>query len=118
MQVIVEAKNMQVTQALRSFVEQHARKLNKVAHKVKAVRVYLETIPKKTNDPHANEVTFMVEVPGKGIRVKKHAADMYEAVVDAAHSAVRKVRKTMERRADRRRLRDSHALALRDAVFS
>ena len=118
MQVIVEAKNMTVTQALRTFIEEHARKLEKVAHKIGAVRVYLETVPKKSNDPFANEVTFTVEVPGKGITVKKHAADMYEAIVDAAHGAVRKVRKKMERRADRRRLRTAQGVALRDAVFS
>lgn len=109
MQVIVEAKNMNVTQALRNFIEEHAQKIEKVAHKITAVRVFLETIPKKNNDPQANQVTFLVEVPGKDVTVRKRAVDMYTAVVGAAHSSVRRVRKEMEKRQDKSRLKGALA---------
>ena len=104
MQVIVEAKNMTVTEALRAHVERHAQKLARVAQKVEAVRVFLETNPKKTNDPTANTATFTVEVPGKNVTVSKHAVDMYQAVIDAAHSAVRHVRKQVEKRVTKQRV--------------
>ena len=109
MQVIVEAKNMTVTQAMREFIEEHAQKIQKVAHKIQAVRVFLETIPKKSNDPQANKVTFVVEVPGKDVTVRKKAVDMYAAIVDAAHGSVRKVRKLMEKRQDKTRFKSPAA---------
>lgn len=98
MTVLVEAKNMEVTEALRQHVFQQAQRLTRLGKKIVSVRVFLETIPKKSNDPHANRVTFKVQVPGKDVVVIKQAVDMYEAIVEAAHSAFRQVRKFAERR--------------------
>jgi ribosomal subunit interface protein len=89
---------MEVTEALRNHVTKHAEKLSRIGKKVIAVRVFLETVAKKSNDPHANHVTFRVMVPGKDVVVQKKAVDMYEAVVQAAHAAIRHVRKVAERR--------------------
>lgn len=98
MTVLVESKNMEVTEALRNHVTKHAEKLSKIGKRVLGVRVFLETVAKKNNDPHANHATFKVMVPGKDIVVHKQAVDMYEAVVQAAHGAIRHVRKLAEKR--------------------
>jgi len=98
MTVLVEAKNMEVTQALRRHVFQQAQRLTRLGKKIVGISVFLETIPKKSNDPHANKVTFKVRVPGKDVVVMKQAVDMYQAIVEAAHGAFRQVRKLAERR--------------------
>ncbi|MBP7774643.1 ribosome-associated translation inhibitor RaiA [Candidatus Woesebacteria bacterium] len=98
MQVIVEAKSLTVTEALRLHVEKQAQKLLKLEKKITAVRVFLETVAKKRNDPAANTATFHVEIPGKDVTVTKHAVDMYEAVIAAADGAVKQVQKVMEKR--------------------
>ncbi len=97
MTVLVESKQVKVTKALREFATKQANKLNKLGKKISKVTVYLETITKKSNDPQANKVTFTLEVPGKNVVVRKHAVDMYVAIVDAAHAAVRQLRKKVER---------------------
>lgn len=98
MTVIVESKKMRVTQAIRLFAQDHARKLSKLGKSVSQVRIYLENIAKKKMDKHANSVTYLISVPGKDIVVKKSAADMYQAIVDATQGAMRKLRKVSERR--------------------
>lgn len=98
MTVLVEAKNMEVTDAMRQHISKQADKLSKIGKKIISVRVFLETVAKKSNDPHGNKVTFRVMVPGKDIVVCKQAVDMYEAVVQAAHASLRHVRKFAERR--------------------
>lgn len=98
MTVLVEAKNLKVTDALRSHVTKQASKLQKIGKTIVAVRVFLETVAKKSNDPHANKVTFKVSIPGKDVIVIKEAVDMYEAIIQAARGALRQVRKTAERR--------------------
>jgi len=98
MKVLVEAKNLVVTPALRKHVEAQSTKLARMGKKILEVRVFLETIAKKSNDPHANKVTFSISMPGKDVVVRKQAVDMYEAIIDGAKAAVRKVRKEAERR--------------------
>lgn len=94
---------MKVTQAIRLFAEKQAAKLMKVADNISQVRIHLETVSKKKSDQFSNLVTYHVAVPGKDVVVKKHAVDMYEAIVDATRGAVRKLRKTQEKRMTKRR---------------
>lgn len=104
MQVIVESKNLTITEALRLHVVKQAQKLEKLKKRITRVRVHLETIAKKSNDPKANGVTFHIELPGKDLTIQKHAVDMYEAIVQAAEGAVRHVRKVAEKRITKARL--------------
>ncbi len=97
MQVIVEGKNVLVTEALRLHAEKQAQKLGKVSHLISVVRVYLETVAKKHNDPSANTATFHIEMPGKDATITKKAVDMYEAIISAAEGAVRQVQKAVEK---------------------
>jgi ribosomal subunit interface protein len=98
MTVIVESKQLRITQALRDFIERQSLKISKLGRHVFRIRVHLETIGKKNNDPQANSVTYHVEVPGKDIVVQRRAVDMYEAVVDATKAALRHLRKMKEKR--------------------
>jgi len=103
MTVLVEAKNIEVTSALRMHVQRQAKKLSKIGDRITSVRVFLETIPKKNNDPHANKVTFQVGIPGRDVVVIKQGVDIYEAIVQAARGAFRKVRKNFEKRTTKAR---------------
>lgn len=103
MTVIVESKQMKVTKSLRQHVESQAKKLFKLSKKVLGVRVYLETVRKKSNDTMANIVTYTVQLPGTVLVVKKTGVGMYEAIVDATKGAVRQVRKRYERQRDSKR---------------
>jgi len=103
MTVIVESKKMKVTEAIRMFAQKQAQKLTKISAGVSEVRIYLESVTKKKSDERANMVTYCVSVPGKDIVVKKHAVDMYAAIVDATKGAVRKLRKSHEKRTSLKR---------------
>lgn len=98
MTVIVESKKMKLTQAIRIFAQDQAEKLKKLEKGVSEVRIYLESVAKKKSDIYSNIVTYRVSIPGKDIVVKKHAVDMYAAIVDATEGAVRKLRKVSEKR--------------------
>lgn len=98
MTVIVESKRMKITQALRDFVEKQAQRISKLNKDTKNVRVHLETVAKKSNDPLSNLVTFLIEIPGKNVVITKRAVNMYDAVVDASRGAVRQLRKRYEKR--------------------
>lgn len=110
MTVIVESKRMKVTKALRSFIEKQTRKIVKLNKNAKNVRVHLDTIEKKSNDPLSNVVTFLVEIPGRNIVIKKHAVNMYDAIVAATESAARQLRKRYEKRKTVQRHRRNEVL--------
>lgn len=97
MQVIVEGKEMQVTPALQQHAEKQSRKVTKLSDKIIGIRLYLETVKKKSNDPMANRVSYTIEIPGKDVVVTAHAPDMYEAITKASDSAARKLRKEHEK---------------------
>lgn len=104
MTVLVESNSIKVTDALRQFVETQAQKVSKLGKGIVDIRVFLETIAKKNNDPHANKVTLKVSIPGKDVVVTKAAVDMYEAITGATDSAVRRLRKVYERKRTLQRL--------------
>ncbi len=98
MHVIVQSKTLPVTQALRAFVDHQASKLEKLADITKLC-VFLENVGKKSNDPQAATVQYLIEIPGrKAVVVRRRAVDMYEAIVDATERAMRQVSKVKERR--------------------
>jgi len=97
MKVFVEAKNFVVTSGLRQFVSNQADKLSRVARKVTAVRVYLESVGKKTNDPKAKKVTFRIDVPGGSLIIKKKGVQMYETIASTSRAALRTLRKQSEK---------------------
>jgi len=104
MTITVDAKNFKLTQALREYAHIQANKLSKLSKKLQYVSIYLENIPKHDNDKFANTVTIEVGVPGKRVVIKTHGIDMYGAITMGARLALRRVRKTYEKRRDKRRV--------------
>jgi len=103
MKVLINSKSFAVTQALRKFVESQAQKLVKVSKRVMLVRVHLESIQKRNNDPLSNKVTYQVEVPGNDVVVTKRGVDMYKTITATTGSAVRHLRKQFEKRQTQKR---------------
>lgn len=104
MTIIVQAKSLPVTQALRTFVQNQAAKIAKFSGKVSQITVYLEKVTqRKTNDPSVASVKYHVKLPGKDIVVSRRAVDMYDAIVDATNRVSRQVRKLKEKRVDKKR---------------
>jgi len=98
MHVIVQSKTFAVTEALRAFVEKYVSRLFRRQTKVTQITVYLECVPKKKNDVFATSAKIYIDLPGKNIIVQEKAEDLYLAIMQAAHSAARKMRKVKERR--------------------
>ena len=111
MQVIVEAKNMEVTSGLRKHAQQQSKKLTKHTPPPQRVHVMLEVVKKKTNDPQANVAKVIAEVPGKDAVVKKKAADMYEAMTQAFDALERDLRKAAEKQRTQERSASSQKRA-------
>lgn len=104
MTVIVQAKSIPVTKALRQFVRRQADKVSHFSGKISQITVSLERASRrKNNDPTTSIVKYHVKVPGKDIVVKRTAVDMYDAIVDATDRVVRQVRKLKEKRIQKKR---------------
>lgn len=100
MKVIVQAKSLKVTRALREFIERHSHKLTKLGQKVTAVRVYLEQSTKKSSKSKNVLVKYRIEIPGEDLWVEVAGYDFYDAIVDAVEAATRKLRKSKEKQLD------------------
>jgi ribosomal subunit interface protein len=100
MKVIVQAKSLKVTRALREFIERHSQKLSKLGQNVTAVRVYLEQSTRKSTKNKSVLVKFKIEVPGQDLWIEVAGYDFYDAIVDAINAATRKLRKSKEKQLD------------------
>ncbi len=99
MKILVQAKNMKVTQAIYGFVDEKvARNISKLGHKVLGVKVYLEKVYRKKNDPEAATAKVEIEVPGNNIVVEGKSFDPYQAISEAIKAGGRRLRKTKEKR--------------------
>lgn len=113
MDIIVQAKSLKLTRALREFIQRQGRKLNKLKDlKVSKVTVYLEQGTKKSTDSKKVCVKYKIEVPGKDLWVEIDGYDFYDAIVDATNAALRKMRKSKEKKTDYRRLSKNQPLSL------
>lgn len=107
--VIVQAKSLKVTRALREFIQRQSRKLDKLKDlKVTKVTVYLEQDTKKASSSKKVSVKYSIEVPGKALWVEIDGYDFYDAIVDATNAALRKMRENKEKKTDHRRLGKNH----------
>jgi len=103
MNVTVQSKTLEVTDALRAFCEKQAQKVNRFGRRISSVNIYIENIKRKKNDPSSASVQYSVKLPGSVVVVKRTAADMYEAVVSATNGIMRQVRKCKEKRITKKR---------------
>lgn len=113
MNVIVQAKSLKVTRALREFIQRQSNKLNKLRDlKISKVTVYLEQDTKKSTDSKKVSVKYNIEIPGKDLWIEISGYDFYDAIVDATDAALRKMRKAKEKRINYRRLGKDQQLNL------
>ena len=102
--VIVQAKSLKVTRALREFIQRQSRKLDKLKDlKVTKVTVYLEQDTKKSTHSKKVSVKYSIEVPGKALWVEIDGYDFYDAIVDATNAALRKMRQNKEKKTNHHR---------------
>lgn len=105
MSIIVQAKSLKVTRALREFIERQALKLQKLKGlRVSKIAVYLEQKTKRASNDKKVLVKYKVELPGKDIWVGIKGYDFYDASVDATKAVLRKLRSNKEKREDKNRL--------------
>ena len=107
MEMIIQAKSLHLTRALREFIQRQGEKLKKLNLGVMKVRVYMEQATKKDSDDKKVTVKYRLEVPGKNLWIEVNGYDFYEAVVDATNAAVRKLRKSKEKSLSKREKKQS-----------
>ncbi|HYD34661.1 MAG TPA: ribosome-associated translation inhibitor RaiA [Vitreimonas sp.] len=98
MKVLIQSKTLQVTEALRTFIERQAEKILRRQQRVNTITVFLESVGRKKNDVQAAIARMKVAVPGKDIVVERRARDMYEAVVEVTARAKEGLSRLKERR--------------------
>ncbi len=106
MKILVQAKDMKVTKAIKKFVnEKVKRTIVKHGKKVLGVKVYLETIARKKSDPESAHAKVEIEVPGKNIVVEEKSFDPYQAITGAIKAGARRLRKSQEKKQQKKRSR-------------
>jgi ribosomal subunit interface protein len=103
MNITVQSKTLEITDALRAFCEKQAKKVNRFGRRISSINIHIENVKRKKNDPTSASVMYSVNLPGKVVVVKRKAVNMYDAVVDATNGIMRQVRKTKEKRIMRNR---------------
>ncbi len=100
MQMIVKGKNLEMTEALRSYAEEKISKLGRYLEKVikTEIELFVEKNPKIANS-QCVEVTVFTS--GPVIRARECAADMYQAIDLVYEKLERQVKKLHGRRIDR-----------------
>ncbi|HPS40383.1 MAG TPA: HPF/RaiA family ribosome-associated protein [Candidatus Woesebacteria bacterium] len=103
--IIVQAKSLKVTRALREFIQRQSHKLEKLKDlKVSKITVYLEQDTKRSTGNKKVSVKYSIELPGKDLWIEIDGYDFYDAIVDATNAALRKMRQTKEKKTNHRRL--------------
>lgn len=103
MNISVQSKTMEVTDAIRQFCTQQAKKTGRFGRRIQSINIYIESNKKKKNDPTSTIVKYSVNLPGKVVVVRRTAVNLYDAVVDCTNSVMRQVRKFKEKRINRKR---------------
>jgi ribosomal subunit interface protein len=104
MKLLIQAKDMSLTQAIRKFTANKSKKLlKKFGKKVIGIRVYLENIARKKNDPQSAQAKVQVEIPGDDVVVESKSNDAYQAITKAINLAVRSLKKIKGKQMSKRR---------------
>ncbi len=101
MNVLVHAKNMKTTKALREFANEQLQKVKRLGLPIQKIQVFIENVARKDSDPHRATVQVTADIQRRGrITVESKTHDMYKAVGEAAQSLMRHLRKEKEKRID------------------
>jgi ribosomal subunit interface protein len=98
MNVIVQSKTLEITEAIRNFALRQSRKLVKKGQRIIQVTIFLEHVKKKKNDLQGATAKFLVTMPGKSVMAQERSKDLYLAISEACHTALRQIGKVKEKR--------------------
>jgi len=114
MELHVKGKNLQVSDAIRSYAERKLSKLDKQVSK--PVRVELELAVEKNPSIAANQVAeATVWLKGHTLRAREATRDMKSSIDELTEKLLRQVKDERERKASKRKI-DKHALDADDAA--
>jgi putative sigma-54 modulation protein len=114
MELHVKGKNLQVSDAIRSYAERKLSKLDKQVSKL--VRVELELAVEKNPSIAANQVAeATVWLKGHTLRARESTRDMRTSIDELTEKLLRQVKDERERKASKRKI-DKHALDADDAA--
>jgi ribosome hibernation promoting factor len=114
MELHVKGKNLEVSDAIRSYVERKMSKLDKQVSKL--VRVEVELAVEKNPSIAANQVAeATIWLKGHTLRAREATRDMRASIDELAEKVVRQVKDERDRKATKRKI-DKHALDAADAA--
>src|ERR1700688_1271947 len=114
MELHVKGKNLQVSDAIRSYAERKLSKLDKQVSK--PVRVELELAVEKNPSIAANQVAeATVWLKGHTLRAREATRDMKLSIDELTEKLLRQGKGESERKASKRKI-DKHALEADDAA--
>ena len=114
MELHVKGKNLQVSDAIRSYAERKLGKLDKQVSK--PVRIELELAVEKNPSIAANQVAeATVWLKGHTLRAREATRDMKVSIDELTEKLLRQVKDERERKASKRKI-DKHALDADDAA--
>jgi putative sigma-54 modulation protein len=108
MELHVKGKNLEVSDAIRSYAERKLAKLDKQLNTM--VRVEVELAVEKNPSIAANQVAeATVWLKGHTLRAREATRDMKASIDELAEKLVRQVKDERDRKAAKRKI-DKHAL--------
>jgi putative sigma-54 modulation protein len=108
MQLNVKGKNLEVSDAIRTYAERKLAKLDKQLHDT--TRVELELAVEKNPSVSANQVAeATVWLKGHTLRAREASADMKASIDELTEKLMRQVRDEREKKGAKRRRPDKHA---------
>src|ERR1700730_2322717 len=108
MQLHVKGKNLEVSEAIRTYAERKLAKLDKQLHDT--TRVELELAVEKNPSVSANQVAeATVWLKGHTLRARESTRDMKASIDELTEKLLRLVREERDKKAAKRRSGDKHA---------
>ena len=108
MQLNVKGKNLEVSDAIRSYAERKLAKLDKQLHDT--TRVELELAVEKNPSVSANQVAeATVWLKGHTLRAREATRDMKASIDELTEKLLRQIKEERDKKAARRKI-DKHAL--------
>ena len=99
MNVLVHAKDVDVTDAIRDFIDKQLQKVERLGVQIQKIQVYLEFVERKEMEDNRATVQMTVGIPGKkDVTIKERSHDLYKAISKAAQSLIRHIRKAKEKK--------------------
>jgi len=100
MNVIVSGQHLKITDAIKEYVEEKCKKVEKYLENITEVNVML-TVEKTKSEGPIHKADATIYATGKTIRIESEDKDLYAAIDNMADKMERQVRKYKEKLKDR-----------------